>query len=66
MILKVEPEIEISAYEDGDIYISQPGFCPDCRSDGTPYRVTLSPHRARLVAAELVRLADEIEAEGGD
>lgn len=56
--LEYEPETECFVNQNGSITIRQPG---EPNFTGDPI-VCFSPARARLIAAELCRLADEIEA----
>lgn len=52
MIFREEPETEVFKNQEEGISIKQKQNC-----------VFFSAHRARLIAAELIRHADEIEAE---
>lgn len=56
--IEYEPETEVYVNENDSITIRQPG---ELHFHDDPM-VVLSPGRARLVAAELCRLADVIEA----
>lgn len=50
--------------EDGSIVVSQPAEkCPHCNNTDVIF-VSISTHRARLIAAEMLRLADEIDGAG--
>lgn len=65
MELKKEPCTQVHANDEGQIIVIQPGEeCSHCDSLGQAY-VYFSPDRARKVAAEIMRLADELE-QGGE
>lgn len=60
-ILKNEPATEVAINVDDEILISQPEReCLNCGKSETAF-VYFSPSRARLIAAEIIRLADELE-----
>lgn len=62
MELKNEPRTLVHINEDDRVVVAQPDEqCAHCDAHGMSF-VYLSPQRARLVAAEMLRLADEIEA----
>jgi hypothetical protein len=62
MELKNEARTLVHINEDDQVVVSQPDeMCAHCDAYGMSF-VYLSPQRARMVAAEMLRLADEIEA----
>jgi len=62
MKLIEDRETEVFSDEDDVISIIQPTECSSC-GESLSACVTFSAHRARLIASELLRLADEIEPE---
>lgn len=64
MRLEKDPATDVYRNETDDIVISQSEEeCIYCGQEDVRF-VFFSPARARLVAQEMLRLADEIEAEG--
>ena len=60
-VLELEAKTCVYQAQDGSIVISQPDSeCVDCGSEGGAF-VSLSSARARVVAAALFRLADELD-----
>lgn len=62
MKLMEDRETEVFVNDGGGITISQPGACFNCGSDEGNV-LTFPSHRARLVAAELIKLANEIDSQ---
>lgn len=64
MELKNEPRTMVHVNPSGQIVVMQPDEeCVNCAAAEVAY-VYFSPDRARKVAQELLRLADELEAGG--
>ena len=63
--MKLQAEFETAVYlnDDGSVTIQQEGhFCPECGDEIPSVSVFGGPSRLRMVAAELLRMAEAMEA----